>query len=197
MKKQSALFISTLLVLLLVLSGCASKKDIENTLRDAERAASQSKYEEARGYYKQVLAWDKENRDAQYGLEDLEKAAANHDQSTAHEISTAIAYCVFDPALSGSTVPTSGDYTLDEFLDKCGSNFKKTVLGDYLHVENVKEISDSLVSTNKEGEPIKGSEIRVGMYSFKNGNVEFSVYIPGSYDVGRDQIIYGGVLPKN
>lgn len=197
MKKQTAFLISTLLVLVFILGGCASKKDIENTLRDAERAASQSKYEEARGYYKQVLAWDKENRDAQYGLEDLEKAAANHDQSTVHSISTAIAYCAFDPALSGSTVPKSGDYSLDEFLDKCGSSFKTMVLKDYMLVDSVQEISDGLVSTDKDGNPIKGSEIRVGMYNFTNGNIELSVYIPGSYDIGRDQIIYGGVLPKN
>jgi hypothetical protein len=194
-KNKFGLFIAGIL-LLTVFYACASKKDIENTLLDAQHAASQSKYEEARGYYKQVLEWDKENREAQFGLEDLEKAAANHDQGTAHDIATAISYCVFDPAISSSSIPKSGDYTLDEFLDKCGSNFKKAVLGDYMHVNSVKEISDALVSTNKDGEPIKGSEIRVGMYEFTSNHIEFSVYIPGSYDIGRDQIIYGGVLPK-
>lgn len=190
--RRSLALIMIVILAMLLFTGCGKGEKIENLLQDAEHELSNGNYEEARACYKEALALDKENRDAQYGLEDLEKGAANKDQGLCHSIHDAIAYTIMDPSNDGKSVPTSGDYELQEYLNKCGESIKSTVLNDYMGVQTASELSDKLVSTNQTGNPIKGSEIRVGIYSLN----EFSVYIPGSYDIGRDQIIYGGVLPK-
>ena len=174
------------------LFGCKNKEEeISNLLTDARYALSEGKYDDARGYYNQVLDIDSENRDAIYELRDLEKAAANKDESLCDTIHSAIAYEIMGPEMSENDVPLSGDYTLDEYLNKCPSQVKEAVLGA-CGVKTLPEISEKFLSTNQDGERINGYEIRVQVQSYN----AFSVYVPGSYDIGREHVIYGGILPE-
>ncbi len=174
------------------LFACKNKEEeINNLLTDARYALSEGKYDDARGYYQQVLDIDAENRDAMYELRDLEKAAANKDASLCDTIHNAIAYTIMGPDMSENDVPLSGDYTLEEYLNKCPAQVKEEVLA-YCGVKTIPEISEKFLSTNQDGERINGYEIRVQVQSYN----AFSVYIPNSYDIGREQIIYGGILPQ-
>ena len=188
--KSNVLTIVIVLFGVLFFVGCTSKASIENMLKDADYTLHEGKYEEARAIYKDILKADPENRDAKYSLEDLEKACANKDQGLMNDLSTNIAAAVFLPDNNAIGVPT-GDYSLDEYLNLAG-NGVKTYVFDMLGVNSSQEISNKLLSVDQDGNPIKGKEIRVGYYD-KN---TWSVYIPGSYDIGREEIIFGGVRPK-
>ena len=188
--KRNVLTLIIVLLGIVFLAGCTSKADIDNMLKDADYTLHEGKYEEARAIYKDILKADPENREAQYGLNDLEKACANKDQSLMNDLSTNIAAAVFLPDCNAKAVPT-GDYSLDEYLNLAG-NGVKTYVFDMLGASSSQEISNKLLSVDQEGNPIKGKEIRVGYYD-KN---TWSVYIPGSYDVGREEIIFGGVRPQ-
>ena len=190
MVKRNIVSIVFIVIGFFFFAGCTSKADIDNMLKDADYTLHEGKYEEARAIYKDILIADPENRDAKYGLEDLEKACANKDQGLMNDLSTNIAAAVFLPDCNVKDVPI-GDYSLDEYLNLAGSGVKNYVF-DMLGVKSSQEISDKLLSTDQDGNPIKGKEIRVGYYD-KNS---WSVYIPGSYDIGREEIIYGGVRPQ-
>ena len=190
MIKRNAISVAFIILGFLFFAGCTSKADIDNMLKDADYTLHEGKYEEARAIYKEILEKDPENRDAQYGLKDLEKACANKDQGLMNDLSTNIAAAVFLPDCNAKDVPV-GDYSLDEYLNLAG-NGVKTYVFDMLGVNSSQEISDKLLSTDQNGNPIKGKEIRVGYYD-KN---TWSVYIPGSYDIGREEIIFGGVRPQ-
>ena len=188
--KRSFLILFFILVGLLFSAGCTSKINIDNMLKDADYNLHEGKYEEARTIYKDILKSDPDNRDALYGLKDLEKACANKDQSLMNDLSTNIAAAVFLPDNNAKEVPI-GDYSLDEYLNLAG-NGVKTYVFDMLGVKSSQDISDKLLSVDQDGTPIKGREIRVGYYD-KN---TWSVYIPGSFDTAREEIIYGGVKPQ-
>lgn len=191
LSKKLALFLS-LCFIGVALIGCKNREEeIENLLTDARYALSEGKYDDARGYYNQVLEIDSENRDAIYELKDLEKSAANRDSYLINSVHSAIVTAIMGPEISESDVPLSGDYTLEEYLNKCPALVKQTVL-ECCGVKSLTEISEKLVSTNQEGERINGSEIRVQIQNYNS----FSVYVPDSYDIGNDHVIYGGVLPE-
>lgn len=188
--KKNIIAIMIALSGLFLLIGCASKADIDNMLKDADYTLHEGKYDEARAIYKEILSIDGDNRDALYGLKDLEKACANKDNALMDTLNTEIAAAVFYPDNKAQEVPF-GDYSLDEYLNMAGNGVKSSVFG-VMGVNSSEEISNKLLSTDKDGNPIKGKEIRVGYYD-KN---TWSVYIPGSYDIGREEIIFGGVRPR-
>ena len=191
-KKRMPVILVLFITLATMLTACENKEEkIENILTDARYALSEGRYDDARGYYNDVLAIDSENRDAIYELRDLEKAAANKDESLCDSIHSAIAYTIMGPDMTENDVPLSGDYTLEEYLNKCPSQVKEAVL-QVCGVKTLPEISQKFLSTNQDGERINGYEIRVQVQSYN----AFSVYVPGSYDIGREHVIYGGILPQ-
>ena len=192
MKNFKRYIISIVIALsgLFFLTGCTSKADIDNMLKDADYTLHEGKYDEARAIYKEILSIDNDNRDALYGLKDLEKVCANKDYALMDTLNTEIAAAVFYPDNKAKEVPF-GDYSLDEYLNLAGDGVKSAVYS-MMGVSSSQDISNKLLSTDKEGNPIKGKEIRVGYYD-KN---TWSVYIPGSYDIGREEIIFGGVRPQ-
>ena len=176
----------------IALFGCKNKEEeIENILTDARYALSEGRYDDARGYYQDVLDIDPENRDAIYELKDLEKAAANKDAYLLDTLHYAIASAIMGPDMTQNDVPLSGDYTLEEYLNKCPAIVKQTVL-DYCGVQTLPEISQKFLSTNQDGERINGYEIRVQVQSYN----AFSVYVPGSYSIQTEDVLYGGILPE-
>ncbi len=188
--KANCYVIVFILPLILIFGGCASKGKIDNMLTDARYALSEGKYEEARDIYKNILQIDSENRDALYELKDLEKACANKDLALMDTLVDSIASAVFDPYYNANNV-SEGDYSLDEYLNLAGEGVKKYVF-EVVGVNSTSEISEKLRSTDQNGNSIKGKEIRVGYYDRNT----WSVYIPGSYDIGREHIIFGGVSPR-
>ena len=89
-----------------------------------------------------------------------------------------------------SSVPF-GDYSLEEYLNLAGTKVKDEVYSGF-GVSSAQEISDKLLSVDQNGNPIKGTEIRVGYYDRNS----WSVYIPGSYHIEHEGVIYGGVRPQ-
>lgn len=189
-RKKLLNLLSLSAICLLFLVGCISQTKVDDLLRDADYSLHEGKYEEAREIYKEILEKDSDNRDALYGLKDLEKACNNRDSGLMDNLCTNIAAAIFLPDNNANVVPF-GDYSLEEYLNLAGNKVKDEVYSGF-GVSSAQEISDKLLSVDQNGNPIKGTEIRVGYYDRNS----WSVYIPGSYQIEHEGVIYGGVRPQ-
>ena len=195
MKKKILSIILCSIVLSFAL-GCVNQKKIDNYTIDAEYALKHGDYDGAKTAYNNILALDKENRTAIYGIKDLEEAARKKDADLCAQLHSALCEGIFTNEHDGKSsyvTPVPGDYSLVDFVNKSGEAYSDYVYNQRMNAGNGYDIQSMLVSWDKDGNKLASKEIRVALYSLSKSGMELCVYVPASYDPASDDIISAGV----
>lgn len=176
--------------------GCGNQKKIDNYTIDAEYALKHGDYDGAKTAYNNILALDKENRTAIYGIKDLEEAARKKDEDLCAQLHSALCEGILTHELdekSSYITPVPGDYSLVDFVNNSGNAYWDYVYNQRMNSGNGYGVQSMLVSWDKDGNKLTSKEIRVALYSLSKSGIELCVYVPDSYDPISGDIISAGV----
>ena len=182
-----------LFVCLLLGTGCGHKKEIENLTIDAEYACNHGKYEEAIGYYEQILEYDSENRTAIYGIKDIKEEMITKDKKVCDRIVNAICETMVNykvVEIESYRIPLPGEYDLQAFLKGRGKEFGHAVLEDCLNVDSIDELSDEIEYFNDDNTLVKGGTFKVAVYEVSKKKLDICVFV--SESVNNETVIAGG-----
>ena len=159
------------------------KIHIKQMLTKAEKSIQARDYITARRCYNEALKWDEDNIDLIRAKNSFENDMRRRDGDKIASLYSALAYTLLDPQVIGDRSykkPKTGDYSLYEFCSRRGDKFQDT-LTSYLGTKDIYNYNNNLVSILQDNTPASRSEIRVGLYKYRDEEpLEICVYVSGA-----------------